>query len=207
MLCSISIGSVLQPRPSCGFPLVLHPKLLEKKLLFVKWATCDCGLTGNIRILVGSTKKAQRRCLPGKTKQNTRRARMGIWPHGRKTRTFQRNVWGRRSCGVNKASLQSACCCFCLTQSSHEHFIWIKERVCTFTGSLTTLSSSARRFLSSHAPPKAARQVPMILFSHEGTKFQVDFKKNTHAGPLRNVLLGFCPSWSVAMFCLRHEEI
>lgn len=78
---------------------------------------------------------------------------------------------------MNKASLQSACCCSCLTQSSHEHFIWIKEHVCTFTGCLTTLSSSARRFLSSHASPKAARQVPMILFSHEGTKFQVDFKK------------------------------
>lgn len=79
-------------------------------------------------------------------------------------------LWGEK-----KASLQSACCCFCLTQSSHKHFIWIKERVCTFTGSLTTLSSSARRFLSSHASPKAARQVAMILFSHEGTKFQVDF--------------------------------
>lgn len=171
--------------------------------LWANWKHQDSG-----RI---NKKKAQRRCLPGKTKQNRRRERTGIWPHGRKTRTFQRNVWGRRSCGVNKASLQSACCCFCLTQSSHEHFIWIKERVCTFTGSLTALSSSAPTFsLFSRLPegcPPSSYDI-ILTWGHKISSWLLKKKyTHTHAGSLWNVLLGFCASWSVAMFCLRHEEI
>lgn len=138
MFCGISISSALQRRPSCGF-FLLSPG--EKAAvcqtsdlrLWANWKHQDSGRINKKRLRDAAFREKQ-----NKTRDKSERVfdRMG----GKQPR-FRGMSEDGEDVGVNKASLQSACCCFCLTQSSHEHFIRIKERVCTFTGSLTTLSS------------------------------------------------------------------
>lgn len=169
---------------------LVYQELPEKKKQMKDF---NCGLTGNIRALVRSTRVSEmfpfgrqkpKRVLKGEDSWKEYMQILQDW--------FKVGKW-------RKLFLHSGCCWFYLTQPSSRHFIRIKDQLSMFTGSLTTSSSSTQQLLFSRLPYGQQPSFYDFLLTW-GHKISSSLGKKTQAVALWNVFLCFCVSVSVEMF-------